>query len=181
MLLGHGEPAATWPRATVDAAKQWAWSPLREQRVADTEWMCYVVLLGTDADDDLSQHDAGDVRFTRSSPDEFGDGLLQLPHHWVINVGTCGCGFRHLASPSVDFGFSEPVDWWPESDEDLTATKQVIRVIRALVTGGALVECVDLWNGSIAENPTTLEVHLGTVPDATLRFFENHRFVFKGD
>ena len=81
--------------------------------------------------------------------------------------------------PSADFAFSEPVDWFQQNDEDLVTTKQVIRVIRALVAEGAKVECVNLWNGLTAETPTTLEVDLASVSDAAFRFFENHRFVFR--
>jgi hypothetical protein len=142
--------------------------------------MCYVVLLGTDADVDLSLHDAGMVNFTRSSPADFGDSLLQFPQHWIVSVGTCSCGFRHLHTSSVDLGFSEPVDWLEESVEDILATKYVIGVIRALVAGGASVECIDFWWGQWDGPKPTLRVDLDTVSDTVFRFFENHRFVFTG-
>ena len=81
--------------------------------------------------------------------------------------------------PSADFGFSEPVEWFQENDENIIATRHVISVIRTLVAGGAQVECVDLWFGSLEGSPAAMDVDLASVSDSAFRFFENHRFVFR--
>jgi hypothetical protein len=141
--------------------------------------MCYVVLLGTDADDHLSRHNAGELTFSRLPPDQSEAMLLNLPQQWVVSVGTCSCGLRHLMHPSAAFNFSEPVAWFQEHDENLVATLHVIRVIRALVAGGAAVECVDVWDHDLPDSLTVLAVDLAIVSDTGFRFFENHRFVFR--
>jgi hypothetical protein len=140
--------------------------------------MCYSVFLATDADDDLSRHDADGVSFLPAAPEQPGQHLLQPPQHWTVNAGTCGCGFRHLHTDSVDLGFSEPVEWFPESDDAIAATRHVIGVIRSLASAGARVECLDLWNGEINGEVPIVIVNLDEVVDPTFRFFEHHRFVF---
>ena len=52
---------------------------------------------------------------------------------------------RHLCVSSVELGFGEPEEWFPEEASDIEATKQVAATIRALVTEGAKVDCVDAW------------------------------------
>jgi hypothetical protein len=144
--------------------------------------MCYVLLLGTDAPDDLSRDNAGGVVFSRELPGLPVARELALPHRWFVRVGTCSCGFRHLYHDSVALGFAEPVDWFPEDADHLEATRHVIQTIRRLWRRGAAVECIDTWEGSGGtERPLeTLVVDLRGIRDAEFRFFEGYRFVFDG-
>jgi hypothetical protein len=141
--------------------------------------LCYLVVLGTDSPDDLSRRDGGSVAFSREVPGPVV-GLLTLPHAWFVSVGSCSCGLRHLHRDSVGLGFGEPVDWFPEAEEDLEATRHVAQTIRRLLREGAAVECIDIWEGSAGtERPLeTLVVNLRSVSDAEFRFFEGYRFVF---
>jgi len=141
--------------------------------------MCYIVLLATDSSEDLSRHNAGVVSFSRTLPGLAEEAELRSPATWLVTTGTCSCGFRHLHVDSVDLGFAEPADWFPESAEDLEATRHVIQVIRRLHRDGAAVECIDVWESSSGTRPlATVRVNLRAVTDAAFRFFEGYRFTF---
>ena len=88
----------------------------------------------------------------------------------------CSCSFRHLYS--IELGFSEPVDWYPEEEDEIKATLEVIKVIRGLLEGGAEVDCIDAWEGDSPHPLTELEVDLGEISDEAFRFYENHHFIF---
>jgi hypothetical protein len=91
------------------------------------------------------------------------------------------CALRHLCVSSVELGFGEPEEWFPEETSDIAATKQVDATIRALVTEGAMVDCVDAWaHGQKDAAPLggDIEVNLSEVSDTFFRFFEMHRFSF---
>jgi hypothetical protein len=142
--------------------------------------MCYVLLLSTTSNADLTEFNSDALRFTTELPQIADVAQLEFPHRWYVGSRSgCSCGFRHLYS--IELGFGEPVDWFEESSEDIEATLDLIRVIRALHERGESVDCVDAWDHRemhpVAE--TTLEVDLDTVSDTQFRLFENHRFVFR--
>lgn len=142
--------------------------------------MCYVLLLSTTSDQDLSESGSDLARFTRTLPDVAAVVKLAFPNRWYVESKPgCSCGFRHLYS--VDLGFGRPVDWYPEEPDDIKATLEVIALIRRLVAAGEKVDCVDAWEHRdmhpVAE--ATLTVDLSQVADEEFRFFENHRFVFE--
>jgi len=144
--------------------------------------MCYMTLLSTTSNEDLSQQNDNLVRFSRDLPGLAEESHLAHPHRWFIGSRDgCSCGFRHLYVDSVDLGFAEPQEWYPEEPEDIEATRRLAATIRRLVDGGAQVDCVDAWDhGSDANGLSgTIHVDLAAVPDQALRFFENHRFVFE--
>jgi len=88
---------------------------------------------------------------------------------------------RHLCVSSVELGFGEPEEWLPEETSDIQATKQVAATIRALVTEGAMVDCVDAWAHGLKDAAPLggdIEVNLSEVSDTFFRFFEMHRFSF---
>jgi hypothetical protein len=142
--------------------------------------MCYVLLLSTTSDADLTTFNSDALRFTKELPDIADVAKLEFPHRWYVGSRSgCSCGFRHLYS--IELGFGEPVDWFEEQPEDVEATLELIRVIRELSDRGEGVDCVDAWDHRemqpVAE--TTLEVDLANVSDTQFRLFENHHFIFR--
>ena len=147
--------------------------------------MCYIVLLGTTSDEDLARHNTSLLHFTRDIPTSGAVAVeataLSHPHRWYVGSSAgCSCSFRHLYS--LELGFSEPEDWYPEEAEDIQATLQFIQVVRALVAEGHAVECIDAWDHSemLPNEHQELLVPLAAIRDSEFRFFENHHFVFSG-
>jgi len=146
--------------------------------------MCYLTLLSTSDDRDLSLHDTPLLRFDRALPGVPEERYLRFAHRWhVRSVAQCSCELRHLSTPTEDFGFCEPVDWFPESTEAVEATRRFAAIARALVRGGAQLDCVDAWaHGGADAAPLAgdLQVDLSRIADGAFRFFENHRFELTG-
>lgn len=145
--------------------------------------MCYIVLLATTSDDDLARHNTTLLHFARDIPTTGAAAVeataLRHPHRWYVGSSAgCSCSFRHLYS--VELGFDEPADWYPEEAEDIQATLQFIQVVRALVAEGHAVECIDAWEHDemLPNVHEELLVPLGSIRDSAFRFFENHHFVF---
>lgn len=145
--------------------------------------MCYIVLLGTTSDEDLARHNTTLLHFTRDIPTTGAATVeataLRHPHRWYVGSSAgCSCSFRHLYS--VELGFSEPEDWYPEEAEDIQATLQFIQVVRALVAEGHAVACIDAWEHAemLPNEHEELLVALSSIRDSEFRFFENHHFVF---
>lgn len=141
--------------------------------------MCYLILLSTSSNEDLSQYNNELVRFEKNIPDVPQREKLKYKNHWYVGSKSgCSCTFRHLYS--TELGFAPPVDWYPEEEDEIEATLQVSRIIRRLVIQGELVDCIDIWEGN-KDNQLDLkaiEVNLGEVPDEAFRFMENHLFTF---
>lgn len=141
--------------------------------------MCYVVLVSTSSSKDLTIHNNELVRFSRDLPEIVACKYLKYPHKWYVgSKAGCSCVFRHLYS--VDLGFGEPVDWYPEDPDEIAATIQLIEVIRGLLVGGEAVDCIDAWHHSEMDpvSAKALEVDLAKVSNGEFRFFENYHFVF---
>ncbi|MDD5271596.1 MAG: hypothetical protein PHU14_02640 [Methylovulum sp.] len=141
-----------------------------------------MTLLSTTAEDDLALNNNGLVRFSSELPKIPEAKYLGFKNHWYIGSESgCSCGFRHLCTGSVELGFGEPEDWYPEEASDIEATRQVIAIIRNLVARGEFVDCIDAWaHGQETAEPLAgdLEINLAKINDASFRFFENHRFLF---
>jgi len=104
-------------------------------------------------------------------------GHLEFQHRWTVGSKSgCGCTFRHLTS--VELGFGEPVDWYPEDEDELEATRQLYTVIFLLAEEGDGVDCIDRWEGAKVDDIKTLVVPLEAVSRQTFRLFENYRFRF---
>lgn len=141
--------------------------------------MCYLLLLSTTSGEDFSTHNNELVHFSRDLPATAVADSLCYANRWTIgSMSGCSCTFRHLHS--VELGFAEPVDWYPEEEEEIEATLQLIRIIRCVVLEGHAVDCVDVWQGhdAGASVVSQLDVDLGTVTDSAFRFFENYHFKF---
>jgi hypothetical protein len=139
--------------------------------------MCYALLLSTTSSDDLSQFNSEVLRFENTIPDRLSVRDLLYPNKWYVGSRTgCSCSFRHLAGPEFEFGV--PEDWFPEEQSDIEATLQFIGVVRSLLSNGARVDCIDLWQGHDAEVIPWVSVNLELILDEEFRFYENHHFDF---
>lgn len=142
--------------------------------------MCYALVVSTTAEDDLSQWNTALVQFSRDIPEGTGLSFLRYSNKWYLgSKDGCSCGFRHLDYENVEaLGFSDPLEWWPEDQEDIEATFQVVRIFRSLLTQKAQLDCVDTWFDCDLEMepPEDLKVDLANIPESHFRFFEGYRF-----
>ena len=140
--------------------------------------MCYSLYLSTNSPEDLSRYNSELLRFKRLDPAE-NAGLSILRHRQKWYVGSkseCSCTFRHLHS--VELGFGEPVAWYPEDADELSATAALYRVIARLVSAGHQVDCLDIWAGANLQAIPEQVVDLDAVSETSFRLFENYHFVF---
>ena len=141
--------------------------------------MCYVLLLSTTSDTDLAQFNNELVKFSRDLPQIAETDSLRYQYKWYIGSKSgCSCTFRHLYS--IELGFGVPVDWYPEEDDGISATMQVIKIIRELVELGESVDCIDSWEHQ-EMCPVACkdgQVDLSRITNEEFRFFENHHFEF---
>ena len=146
--------------------------------------MCYLTLLSTSDDRDLSLSNTPLLRFDRALPGVPEERYLRFEHRWhVRSASGCSCQLRHLMSPTEDFGFAEPADWYPEEASDVEATRHFARVARQLLRDGAHVDCIDAWahgNPAAALLAGDIDVDLSQVDDRSFRFFESYRFNLVG-
>ena len=144
--------------------------------------MYYMTVLSTTSQADLATHNNDLVKFSKALPGVLEEKYLAHPFKWFIGSKSgCSCALRHLCVSSVELGFGEPEEWFPEEASDIEATKQVAATIRALVTEGAKVDCVDAWAHELMDAAPLggdIEVNLSEVSDTSFRFFEMHRFRF---
>lgn len=141
--------------------------------------MCYGVYISTDSREDLSLRNSDLVRFEKVT-DPLSDpciALLDHPFQWYVgSKSSCSCTFRHLHPSSIELGFSEPVDWYKEAQDELDATKELYAVLDSLLTSDHQADLVDRWEGSAPEDITTIDVSLDEVSPAAFRMFEDHKF-----
>ena len=73
--------------------------------------MCYMILLSTDSEADLSLYNDKLIEFTSELPGLAEEALLNHPKKWFVgSQHGCSCGFRHLYVTSVELGFGVPED-----------------------------------------------------------------------
>lgn len=140
--------------------------------------MCYLLYLTTDSRQELTQYNNELVKLEKvtEKDEEIPYELLTYSNTWYVGSSTgCSCGFRHLGE--ISFGFSGPVDWYEEDEEDIRATKHIYRIFKQILSEGNKVECVDKWAGTAAKKIKTLDVSLAQVSCEEFRFFENHKFI----
>jgi hypothetical protein len=139
--------------------------------------MCYAVYVSTDCDKDLSTGNSELVRFERVG-DPGADpciSLLSYPNRWYVGSKSgCSCMFRHLHS--VDLGFGEPVDWYKEEQDELSATAELYRALEPLLLSGRQVDLLDRWEGAKPDDIKILDVSLDDVSEQAFRMFENQMF-----
>jgi len=71
------------------------------------------------------------------------------------------------------------VEWYPEEQDELEATRELYATLASLLSSGHHVDLLDRWSGALPEDITTLDVLLGDVPENAFRLFENHKFRLK--
>lgn len=99
--------------------------------------MCYVTVVSTTSQRELTQFNTALVKFSRQLPGVPQESFLRYPSKWYLgSKDGCSCGFRHLDHGNEELGFAEPVEWWPEDQEDIDATLEVLRVFKALLLDG---------------------------------------------
>ena len=101
--------------------------------------------------------------------------LLDFPNYWYVgSKSECSCTFRHLYS--IELGFEEPVDWYPEEPDEINATRELYATLISLLSSGYRVDLLDLWHGAQPAAITTLDVSLSEISEKAFRMFENHKF-----
>ena len=144
--------------------------------------MCYITIISTTLDIDLTVHNNDLVKFSKALPGVPEEKYLAHPFKWYLGSRTgCGCGFRHLHPTSVSLGFGEPEEWSPEEPSDVEATKHIAAIIRSMVVDGGEVDCLDIWAHGQEVDPGLageIEINLSDITDAAFRFYERHRFTF---
>ena len=142
--------------------------------------MCYGVYISTDSMEDLSRRNSELVRFEKVS-DSNADPcvtLLDFPNQWYVGSKSgCSCTFRHLTS--IDLGFSDPVDWYKEEQDELDATWELYSTLTDLLSSGNHVDLIDRWEGAQPEDIIIVDVSLDVVSKTAFRMFENHKFKLK--
>jgi len=141
--------------------------------------MCYMVFLSTDSADDLTLRSSDLVRFEKPSADTQAPppAMLKHEHRWFVGSRSgCSCGFRHLCHQSVDLGFDERQDWFPEDQEDIEATLRLYEILEDLLRRGHQVDLLDCWSRDENREYVSLAVSLSQVPAAHFRLFEGHAF-----
>jgi hypothetical protein len=68
------------------------------------------------------------------------------------------------------------VDWYPEEQDELNATRELYTTLTSLLSAGYQVDLVNLWHGAQPTDITTIAVSLGEVSEKAFRLFENHKF-----
>jgi len=144
--------------------------------------MCYMLYMSTDCPDDLSQVSSDLVRFGRPSVQTYSPcpSLLKHEHKWFIgSKSECSCTFRHLCRDSVELGFGEPEDWFPEEQDEIDATHELYGILKDVVERGHGVELLDCWSGDEEKEAESIEVSLAEVPSGHFRLFEGYLFKLK--
>ncbi len=144
--------------------------------------MCYMAVLSMTTNEDLSTYNNEFVQFS-PEPDFIPETqYLKFDYKWLVTAEFgCSCGFRHLCSGSIELGFGEPEDWYPENASSIESTRQVIEIIRVLVEKGERVDCVDSWCSNQEEAEPLkgeIDINLENMESLSFRFFENYRFNF---
>jgi hypothetical protein len=141
--------------------------------------MCYSLYLSTNSSADLTRYNSELINFKRldADADERLNYLRNRQRWYVGSKSGCSCTFRHLLS--VELGFGEPEDWFPEEEDEVRATAELYRLIVRLVSEGHQVDCLDIWAGAAPDDLKTRAVNLNAVSEKTFRLFENFHFVFE--
>ena len=139
--------------------------------------MCYSIYLSTTSDVDFSREDSDLLNFCKIAADDPFRSMLLYDHQWYVGSKSgCSCTFRHLYS--VDLGFGEPVEWYPEDEDEIAATLLFVSIVRSIIKRGHKVDCIDAWHGSTKKDIHVKKVNLDEINDDQFRFFENHHFHF---
>jgi len=142
--------------------------------------MCYMTIVSTTSEADLTKLNTPLFQFSKDIAGIPEVMFLNYPRKWFLgSKDGCSCAFRHIGDGAIELGFSEPVDWWEESQEDLDATLQVVEAFRTILRDGHKLDCIDTWASDNKESQRLvgdLEVNLSEISAKSFRFFEGYRF-----
>lgn len=146
--------------------------------------MCYMTIISTSSDIDLSEFNSGDVVFSKKMPGIPEEELLTYQSKWYVGSSLgCSCGFRHLMAENFnDLGFAAPVDWFEEDSGDIVATLKLVKVFKKLVSNGSALECIDAWTNSGYCKPElsgSVVINLAQMPESDFRLIENFHHEFE--
>ena len=140
--------------------------------------MCYKTVLSTSSGCDLQAFNTPLLHFEREMPGVPEEAHLRYPQRWFVGSQYgCSCGFRHLTS--YELGFAAPEDWMPEDADDITASLQLVAVVRSLQQAGEQLDCIDAWTDDEPRADAHVEalvVELGSLADAQFCLFAGYRF-----
>jgi len=140
--------------------------------------MCYFLYISTNSDHDLAINNNEFIKFEKvqGNDEELPIEILSYQYIWYVGSASgCSCSFRHLMTP--DLGFSEPVDWYEEGEEEIEATKKLYDILKKEVEKGKQVEIVDKWTQTELKDIKEMEVSLSSVNRNKFRFIENYKFI----
>lgn len=139
--------------------------------------MCYTLYISTDSTDNIALRNSDLLYFepVLQSSDDPCVSLLRFRNKWCVGTKSrCSCTLRHLFDPGL--GFSPPVDWYPEKQDEIDATRELYRALLALLFAGHQVDLIDRWEGAEPQDIVDLPVALDEIPETAFRLFEDHRF-----
>ncbi len=141
--------------------------------------MCYMTIISTTSDLDLSKFNSNDLVFDKEMPGVPEEDLLKYPYRWFVGSAQgCSCGFRHLMSQNFkDLGFAEPQDWFHEEPEDIEATLKLVSCFNKIASGGSGLECIDAWVSDDTKGrglSGNVVVSLSEITQASFRLIENY-------
>jgi hypothetical protein len=141
--------------------------------------MCYSLYLSTSSREDLTKHNSELLRFrSLDAADEKWTSLLRHEHKWFVgSKSVCSCTFRHFST--TDLGFTEPLDWSPEDEDNVLATAELYRVIHTLIAAGEQADCLDVWYDAKSDEVKEMTVTFSAVSEKQFLLFENHHLVFE--
>lgn len=142
--------------------------------------MCYITILSTTSNIELTKYNSDDLVFSKEMPGIPEEKLLKYPYTWYVGSSQgCSCGFRHLMVCNFeDLGFAEPVDWFPEEPEDISATLKLVRVFKEIISDNSKLECIDAWSNELDELPVlsgSIVVSLSRISEPAFRLIENYQ------
>lgn len=148
--------------------------------------MCNMCIISTSSELDLRQFNSSQVVFSQDMPDVPEEKFLKYEYKWYLGSSDgCSCRFRHLMDVNFpDLGFADPEDWFPEEQEDIDATLQLVKIFKTILSTGVRIDCIDAWaNASTAEPLITgnVVVDFAEIPDTSFRFIENyhHELIYR--
>jgi len=141
--------------------------------------MCYMVYISTDCGDDLATQASGLVSFQTPSTGSQSPCPRPLKHQHKWFVGSksgCSCTFRHLCRESVELGFGEPEEWYPEEADNIEATRRLYDILKSMVQRGFQVEVLDCWSGDEDKDVLRMDASLSRISRDQFRMFEGYLF-----
>lgn len=139
--------------------------------------MCYSLYISTNSDQDLASFNNDLIKFEKiqKTDEELPTEILTYENFWYVGSSSgCSCSFRHLMTPEL--GFSEPVDWYEESEKEIEATQQLYDVLKQELDRGWQIEIVDKWPPIEPNKIKEMNVSFSKINRNQFRLIENYKF-----